>query len=340
MKDIGKENGAGAMMGDGLYSASLSNKSMARQYGKVSLAVGAVPKNPKVVDSLNAFEIFQQRVIAKWCEENGIEYSARKFREVTDLRTQVMRMGYDGIVITGREMVNYTPGAVRYFDDDDELEQWWLDNVAMKESFVMSFSEFVNEALRHSMAKMDLSDFKYAFHWVNEGLLFEQLYDMDGAHSGPYILRKSNGKKIEMPPLPAERMVFGNRDPDARVTTGSSMGNEVCMTVDPEYAAAGMTGESNVCFVFDLPGLMRDYDVKNLTDNGEAEVRVLRIDDPKKYIVRIFVPTKVWDKGDGWEGFHYRAIKEWFPDSLKPLVVVTRSNKDTVSRLKSMVGGK
>jgi hypothetical protein len=130
MKEVGETNGNGAMMGAGLYTAALTNRSMARQYGRVMLAVGAVPKNPKVVDTINGFEMFRQRVIMGWCKANGKdEYDPRGFSADTTLEDEVMKLGYDGIIIKGREMVNYKPESVRYFDTEDEVERYWVEHV-------------------------------------------------------------------------------------------------------------------------------------------------------------------------------------------------------------------
>ncbi|TXG80918.1 MAG: hypothetical protein E6R13_07325, partial [Spirochaetes bacterium] len=46
MKDTSVENGVSGMLGKGLYTAPLSNKALAKQYGDVYFVVGAIPKNP------------------------------------------------------------------------------------------------------------------------------------------------------------------------------------------------------------------------------------------------------------------------------------------------------
>jgi hypothetical protein len=65
MKEIGQENNAGAMLGDGLYTAPLSNKSLAKQYGSVRYVVNGRPKNPIVFKSLNLWEIWLQNLMYK-----------------------------------------------------------------------------------------------------------------------------------------------------------------------------------------------------------------------------------------------------------------------------------
>ena len=106
MKDTTQPNGmASSILGDGLYTASLSNKSMAKQYGELYYVVNAVPKNPLVFKTLNSWEIWMQD-----------KYDKREFEKVTSIEKEIMKMGYDGVILTGREMVNYTPPeSVRYF---------------------------------------------------------------------------------------------------------------------------------------------------------------------------------------------------------------------------------
>lgn len=53
MQETGAENGGMAKYGSGLYTAALSNKTMAKQYGKVYYVVNAVPKHPKIVFNTN-----------------------------------------------------------------------------------------------------------------------------------------------------------------------------------------------------------------------------------------------------------------------------------------------
>ena len=112
MKDTTQPNGmASSILGDGLYTASLSNKSMAKQYGELYYVVNAVPKNPLVFKTLNSWEIWMQDKLLKL-----YGYDKREFEKVTSIEKEIMKMGYDGVILTGREMVNYTPPeSVRYF---------------------------------------------------------------------------------------------------------------------------------------------------------------------------------------------------------------------------------
>jgi 8-oxo-dGTP diphosphatase len=129
VRELGSENNAGAQFGDGLYTAFLSNKELARKYGDVYFVVNAIPKTPKVVQNTNEAEIFLQNVVARWCKENGLNYDPRKFHDKTDYKTEMLKLGYDGLVIRGREMVNYTPPEnVLYFKNEYELIDYYNAN--------------------------------------------------------------------------------------------------------------------------------------------------------------------------------------------------------------------
>lgn len=134
IKELGKPNNGGAYLGQGLYSVPLSNKSMARQYGDVYFLVNAIPKKPKVVSSLNIAEIFLYEVKKNFCEQHNQEYSTSFFNQHTDIRTEMLKLGYDGLIVKGREMVNYAPEDVRYFQTEKQLIEYY-------ESFVENKNE-------------------------------------------------------------------------------------------------------------------------------------------------------------------------------------------------------
>ena len=131
VKELGKENGGMGSYGSGLYTAFLGNKVMARQYGKVYFVINARPKHPKVVDSVNFAEIFIQNLINNWCKElNNGEYNPHVFYTHTTLPKEMKKMGYTGLVIRGREMVNYEPGDnVQYFETENELKQYYFNHI-------------------------------------------------------------------------------------------------------------------------------------------------------------------------------------------------------------------
>ena len=128
VKEAGEENNAGAMLGRGLYTAFLSNKELARQYGKVYFVLGAMPKNPKVFNTLNEWEIwFYNTLVYKYSKEKGSKYpDKRDFTANTTIEDEMQKLGYDGIVIKGREMVNFKPeDNIKYFSTEDQLENYY-----------------------------------------------------------------------------------------------------------------------------------------------------------------------------------------------------------------------
>ena len=120
--------GGGAMLGRGLYTAALSNKSLAKEYGEVKILIGARPKNPLRFKDLNQFEI--------WCQKNlymlypeGEFPSKRNFFKNDTIEDAVQKMGYDGIEIIGREYVNFKPDkdSIRYFSNRLQAELYFND---------------------------------------------------------------------------------------------------------------------------------------------------------------------------------------------------------------------
>jgi hypothetical protein len=73
--------------------------------------------------------------------------------------------------------------------------------------------------------------------------------------------------------------------------------------------------------VFEVADLER-HGIENLTDNGEAEIRVKKVPDWDRIVKRVYIIKKPYETGDGWEEFFYRPIKEWLPDRLKSMVTV------------------
>jgi hypothetical protein len=130
MKEVGVHNEYhGSVMGAGLYTASLSNKAMAKQYGRVYFVVNGVPKKPKIVRSLNDWELFEQDIISKWCKSKGINYDRRVFEKKTEIGKEIQKLGYDGVIIQGREMVNYKPKDVLYFDSEEEVIDYYINEI-------------------------------------------------------------------------------------------------------------------------------------------------------------------------------------------------------------------
>jgi len=134
IQEIGKENNGMASFGQGLYTAALGNREMARKYGKVYFVVGAIPKHPKMVNTWNDAEIFIQSVIMHYGKENDINnyFDAKKDFDIkTNVKDEMIKLGYDGLMIRGREMVNYTPDNdnIRYFNKENELINYYEYNI-------------------------------------------------------------------------------------------------------------------------------------------------------------------------------------------------------------------
>lgn len=131
IKTAGQENQGSAMLGKGLYTAFLSNKDLAKQYGQVYFVVNAIPKKPKIFNNLNEWEIWQQTVLYKDYMKDGFPDS-REFFKHTTIEDEVQKLGYDGVVIKGREMVNYSPEGVLYFTNERQLENYYYDIILFR----------------------------------------------------------------------------------------------------------------------------------------------------------------------------------------------------------------
>lgn len=124
IKEFGKSNDVYGSFGKGLYTVPLSNKKMAKQYGNLYYVVNAVPKNPKKVSSLNDAELLRQKIINDFCKKNNKGYSPSFFESETSMEDEMLKLGYDGLIIKGREMVNYKPKDIKYFKTENELQEY------------------------------------------------------------------------------------------------------------------------------------------------------------------------------------------------------------------------
>jgi hypothetical protein len=131
IKKFGEANQVYGSLGNGLYTVPLSNRAMARQYGDVYFVVNAVPKNPKIFDGLNGWEIFLRRLKSEALGLNPNDMNdLRDFeRKGLTIEDEMMKRGYDGVVIKGREMVNYTPKNVMYFRTEQQLESYFYSQL-------------------------------------------------------------------------------------------------------------------------------------------------------------------------------------------------------------------
>jgi hypothetical protein len=125
IKEFGKPNEVYGSLGNGLYTVPLSNKAMAKQYGDLYYVVNAKPTKPKIVNGLNNAELLIQNLIDNFCKENGQGYSRSFFEQNTTIEKEMLKLGYNGIIIKGREMVNYEPINIRYFKTETELINYY-----------------------------------------------------------------------------------------------------------------------------------------------------------------------------------------------------------------------
>lgn len=123
----GNSEGRGGVLGNGLYSTPLSNKAMTKGYSsKTHILVGAIPRKPLIVKSVNAWEIWLQNLIVKVL--GGGYPDRREFDKNHTIEDEVQKLGYDGVIITGREMVVYKPNKnIRTFETERQLEHWYDD---------------------------------------------------------------------------------------------------------------------------------------------------------------------------------------------------------------------
>jgi len=125
IKSFGKDNEVYGSFGKGLYTAPLSNKAMAKTYGDLYFVVNAIPKKPKIVNSLNDAEIVRQGLVANFCKKNNVDYNLSFFEKNTSMDKEMLKLGFDGLIIKGREMVHYNPKDILYFKTEEELINYY-----------------------------------------------------------------------------------------------------------------------------------------------------------------------------------------------------------------------
>lgn len=131
IKEFGKPNEVYGSFGNGLYTSPLSNKAMAKQYGDVYFVVNAIPKKPKIVETLNTAELWRQKLINDFCKKNNKEYNISFFETNTTIEREMLNLGYDGLIIKGREMVNYTPNNIKYFKNEYDLKNYFENAITI-----------------------------------------------------------------------------------------------------------------------------------------------------------------------------------------------------------------
>ncbi|MFW6247221.1 MAG: hypothetical protein ACOC22_03570, partial [bacterium] len=70
-------------------------------------------------------EIWRQKLVNDFSKKHGKEYDPRFFDANTTMEKEMLDLGYDGLIIKGREMVNYKPEDVMYFRTEHELQDYY-----------------------------------------------------------------------------------------------------------------------------------------------------------------------------------------------------------------------
>jgi hypothetical protein len=176
VKNVGEENNAGAMLGRGLYSAFLSNKSLAKDYGNVYFVLGAIPKKPKVFNTLNDWEIwFGNTLVYNFTKENGEEYPDRRyFDSKTTIEDEMMKLGYDGVIIKGREMVNFTPkeDEISYFKNENQLKDYFFSIQENMKLAPLIESVNIDNVIYHALFVKDIKQLEKDFPQVHPNFYY------------------------------------------------------------------------------------------------------------------------------------------------------------------------
>jgi len=93
-------------------------------------------KKPKVVQStMDAENFLYYDLIMPYLKKYNLELRSSEFYKHTDIKTEMLNNGYDGLDIYGRETVYYTPkeNELKYFKNEFELERYFWDLVKWKE---------------------------------------------------------------------------------------------------------------------------------------------------------------------------------------------------------------
>jgi len=192
VQNVGQANGGGGMLGLGLYVTPLGNRALAKEYGTVYFLIGAIPKTPLVVNSLNEWEIWSQRnLFMKY--STGKFPDQRAFFKNSTIEGEMQKMGYDGVIIKGREMVNYSPSDdVKYFQNEKQLQMYYED-------FIMGKGDNVDEELTYHHVNTEGvdDDDEYEIGMVKEGINYNEFLKY-GAHDDLDVNKENLKNLINM----------------------------------------------------------------------------------------------------------------------------------------------
>lgn len=125
----------------------------------------------------------------------------------------------------------------------------------MKKIILVKESLDFKQLNRKNRQQIDPSNVDVIYHWLTEGKFFYACYG-DVSEDDKFILDRKN----IMPPKPPTKYELGYRG--------------ICLTVDPTYTEPAFN-EDGICLVLDMKQLLKDYELINLSDNGEAEFRTI-----------------------------------------------------------------
>ena len=123
MKDFYADNNGHileTLLGDGLYTVPVSNKKFAKTYGDLYYVYNAIPKNPLIMRTLMDWQDWWYYKLVKPFYSNKNE-----FYKNTNIKDEMIKLGYDGVIIPGREMVNYKPENVLYFNNENSVIDYY-----------------------------------------------------------------------------------------------------------------------------------------------------------------------------------------------------------------------
>ena len=243
VKELGKDNEVWGSFGKGLYTVPLGNKSMAREYGEVYFVVNAIPKNPKVVQNLNAAEMWRQDLVENFSKKNGISYDLRFFEKNTTIEKEILGLGYDGLIIKGREMVNYSPEDIKYFRTENELESYYnhikpesgnLNEVGEGnlEPYDISIEKSISSVKAYTFTTEDGDEYRIEF---GRASLDENMWDVnfkivdqlgEPATQFTDVVNKGRMYRVMATILKVMKGFFANTKPDVLVIEPSKSRNE------------------------------------------------------------------------------------------------------------------
>ena len=178
---VGNANGGSSRFGAGLYTAALGNREMAKGYGTVYFVVNARPKNPIKFKDANHAEIWiQNRIVFKNYKD------LREFNKNTTIEAEMLKLGYDGLEVIGREIVNYTPENVLYFSNERQLMMYYEDNIEKQ-----MVREFIKKTLQENVdiPQTNLND--NFWKWFNGSKVVD-------AHGNPLVVHHGTSEKFKV----------------------------------------------------------------------------------------------------------------------------------------------